>query len=90
MGRRPVVILTRSAAVANRNQVVVAQITSTIHRLPCEVALTRADGMPRDCVINCDVPLTVPKARLTSRVAMLSPAKMNEVHQALKFAMEIP
>src|SRR5688500_9818057 len=88
IGRRPVLILTRSAAVAVRNQVVVAQIT-TVHGIAAEVALSRADGMPRDCVVNCDLLMTVPKARLTSRIAKLSPAKMDEVQRALKFAMEI-
>jgi len=40
VGRRPVLIVTRSAAVGVRNQVVVAQVTRTAHGLPCEVALT--------------------------------------------------
>jgi mRNA interferase MazF len=80
-GRRPVLILTRATGVASRNQVVVAQIPTTVHNLPCEVALTRADGLPRNCVVNCDVLLTVPKARLTSRIAKLSRPKMDEVHQ---------
>src|SRR5687768_3883223 len=90
LGRRPVLILTRSAAVAVRNQVVVAQITTTVHGLRSEVTLTPADGLPRDCVVNCDVLLTVPKARLTTRIAKLSQGRMNSVAQALKFAMELP
>jgi mRNA interferase MazF len=89
MGRRPVLILTRSAAVRVRNQVVVAQITSAVHRLPCEVALTASDGMPKPCVVNCDVLMTVSKSRFLTRIAKLSPTKMAEVVQALKFAMEI-
>jgi mRNA interferase MazF len=90
MGRRPVLILTRSAAVGVRNQVVVAQITTTVHGLPCEVPLKPADGLPKACVVNCDVLLTVPKARLVARIAKLSKARMDEVHRALRFAMEIP
>jgi len=90
LGRRPVLILTRSSAVSARNQVVVAQITTTVHGLACEVRLTKADGMPRDCVVNCDVLLTVPKHRLTSRITKLSGARMDEVHSALRFAMDIP
>ncbi len=89
MGRRPVLILTHSAAVGIRNQVVVAQITTTVHRLPSEVPLTVADGLPKSCVVNCDVLLTVPKARLMNQIATLSRAKMDEVNSALKFAMEI-
>jgi mRNA interferase MazF len=90
IGRRPVLVLTRSAAVATRNQVVVAQITRTIHHVASEVALSQADGMPRPCVVNCDVLLTVPKPRLVRLVTKLAAAKMDEIHQALRFALEIP
>jgi mRNA interferase MazF len=89
VGRRPVLIVTRSAAVAVWDQVVVAQVTRTTHGLPCEVALTQADGMPRDSFANCDVLLTVPKSRLARRITQLGSAKMREVNNALKFAMEI-
>jgi len=90
MGRRPVLILTRSAAVPVRSQVVVAQVTTTVHGLPCEVALTPADGMPKPCVVNCDVLLTVMKARLGSRIAKLTKTKMDDVNQAIKFALGVP
>ena len=90
VGRRPVLIVTRSAAIAVRNQVVVVQVTRTGHGLPCEVALTQADGMPRDSFANCDVLLTVPKSRLIRRITLLDAAKMRDVNAALKFAMDIP
>mgnify|MGYP000008082153 CR=1 FL=1 len=90
VGRRPILILTRSSAVAKRNQVVAAQITRTVHHLASEVALSQAEGMPRECVVNCDVLLTVPKARLVRRLTQLSSAKMDEVHQAIRFALDIP
>jgi mRNA interferase MazF len=67
----------------------VAQVTRTIHNVPSEVRLTRRHGMPKDCVVNCDVLLTVPKARLITRIRKLSNAKMQQVNQALKFALEI-
>ena len=89
VGRRPVLLLTRSAAVQMRNQVVVAQVTRTIHGLASEVPLGPPDGMPRDCVVNCDVLLTVPKSRLISRITQLSTAKMIEVHQAIRFALDL-
>jgi mRNA-degrading endonuclease toxin of MazEF toxin-antitoxin module len=50
--------------------------------------------MPQDCVVNCDVLrdvlLTVPKARLLAPIRKLSKAKMRQVNQSLKFALEIP
>jgi mRNA interferase MazF len=90
VGRRPILILTRSSAVAKRNQVVVAQITRTVHRVASEVALSHAEGLPRPCVVNCDVLLTVPKSRLVRRVTTLSAEKMDEVHQAIRFALDLP
>src|SRR5579871_1009319 len=51
-GRRPVLIITRSSAVAVRAQLVAAQITRTVHSINAEVPLSRADGMPQDCVVN--------------------------------------
>lgn len=89
-GRRPVLILTRSAAVAVRDQVVVAMVTRTTRGIAAEVPLKRADGMPRDCLVNCDVLLTLPKTHLARRITRLTPAKMDEVHQALRFALELP
>ena len=89
VGRRPVVILTRDAAVSVRNQVVVAQVTRSIHHLPVEVSLDRSDGMPKVCVINCDVLLTVPKSHFISRIIQLSPQKMLELEAAIKHALDI-
>jgi mRNA interferase MazF len=90
VGRRPVLILTRSAVVTKRNQLVVAQITRTVHNLASEVPLHPSDGMPHDCVVNCDVILTVPKPRFIRRITRLTPSKMNAVHQAIRFALELP
>ncbi|MFM9963782.1 MAG: type II toxin-antitoxin system PemK/MazF family toxin [Planctomycetaceae bacterium] len=89
IGRRPILILTRAAAVSARNQVVVAQITRTAHKLASEVPLTSADGMPKACVVNCDVLVTVSKKQFRNRITTLSSAKMAAVEQALKFALEL-
>ena len=89
IGTRPVLIITRSTAVPARNQLVVAQITRTARGLASEVPLTTADGMPKSCVINCDVILTVPKNLFRSRITTLSPTKLAEAEQALKFAFEL-
>ena len=89
LGRRPVVILTRTSAVLIRNQVVVAQITRTARKIASEVPLSSADGMPKSCVVNCDVLLTVEKDFLLNRITTLSTAKLDEVEQAVKFALEL-
>lgn len=89
IGRRPVLILTRTAAVSVRNQVVVAQITRTARGLANEVPLTPTDGMPKACVINCDVLMTVSKKQFRNQITALSSAKTAEVERALKFALEL-
>ena len=90
VGRRPVLILTRAAVVARRTQLVVAQVTRTVHHLASEVDVGPGDGMPRDCVVNCDVLLTVPKRRLVRRITRLSDQKISEVNSAIRFALELP
>lgn len=85
--RRPVLILTRESALGYLGEVTVAPITSTIREIPSEVALTEADGMPRECAINLDHVQTVPKTRIGPLVTRLSSARMVEVRSALFFAL---
>lgn len=85
--RRPVVVLTRDSALGYLGQVSVAPITSTIRQIPTEVALGAADGMPRDCAVNLDHVQTVARGRLGALVTTLSTARLDEIRQALLFAL---
>lgn len=87
VGRRPVVLLSRNEAYAVRGLVIVAPITSRIRRIPTEVALGRADGLPRRCVANLDTVTTIPKRALTKRLTSLAPEKLAAVERALCFAV---
>jgi mRNA interferase MazF len=62
--RRPVLLLTRDSVLGYLGEVTVAPITSTIRGIPSEVALSKDDGMPRDCAVNCDHLQTVARNRL--------------------------
>jgi mRNA interferase MazF len=53
------------------------------------VFLTKADGMLRDCAVNCDHLQTVPKGKIGPLIASLVPTKMVEVGQAIRFALDI-
>ncbi|HEY9867990.1 MAG TPA: type II toxin-antitoxin system PemK/MazF family toxin [Candidatus Obscuribacterales bacterium] len=88
-GRRPVLLLSRNEAYRVRTSVTVAIITSTIRNIPVEVRLGPADGLPKECVVNLDTILTIPKAALQSHLCMLTPLKWNAVVTALKFAFDI-
>ena len=64
-------------------------VTRSIRAIPVEVPLGTEDGMPQQCVANLDDILTIPKSRLTERIAALSPAKMAAVAKAIAFALDL-
>jgi mRNA interferase MazF len=88
-GRRPVVLLSRDRAIQVRNSVAVAHVTTVVRRIPTEVQLGQADGMPRPCVVNADVLYTVPKRLLAGRICVLSAGKMAAVTRAARFALDL-
>lgn len=89
VGRRPVLLLSRDRAYAVRNAVTVAFLTGTVRNIPVEVKLSPADGVPKDCVVNLDLINTVPKAALADHLCTLSPAKIAEVDNAIRFALDL-
>ena len=54
-----------------------------------EVVLGKADGMPKECAINCDHLRTVAKNKLGSLVTMLSSGRLREVRTAIAFALAL-
>ena len=85
--KRPVLILTRDSVLEYLGEVTIAPITSTVRNIPSEVSLSREDGMPRDCAINCDHIQTVSKGKIGSLFATLSPEKLKQVRKAIIFAL---
>jgi mRNA interferase MazF len=85
--QRPVVVLTREAAIAYLSAVTVAPVTSTIRGVPSEIRLTEADGMKGECAVNLHNVVTVSKTHLGRRVATLSGERMKELCGALGFAL---
>ena len=88
-GRRPAVLLSRDAAYGVRAAITVAPVTRTIRNIPVEVILDRSDGMPARCVVNLDDITTLPKVLITQRITALSTAKVQQVDQAIRFALEL-
>lgn len=89
-GRRPVLIVSRNAAVPVLAAVVVAPITRTVREIASEVSLGPDHGLPEECATNCDNLLTVPKDRFDHEpVGELGIQKVMELDRALRFALEI-
>jgi len=86
-GRRPVLLLTRNSAYDYLNKIAVAEITSTIRNIAVEVRLGPAEGLPRECVANCDNLRTVSKKSLAARAGRLAPDRWIEVKRALGAAL---
>lgn len=83
-GDRPVLVLTRDPVADRIGAVVVAALTRTRRGLVSELALTVADGVPTDCVVNFDNVHTLDRTSFRRRVATLSPARMAEVCRTLQ------
>ena len=87
--KRPVLILTRDSVLEYLGEITVAPITSTVRNIPSEVFLSEADGMLRDCAVNCDHLQTVPKGKIGPLITSLLSEKMVDVGQAIRFALDI-
>ncbi len=89
-GRRPVVLLSRNEAYAVRELVIVAPVTTRVRRIPTEVPLGPAEGLPKPCAVNLDTITTIPKQALTKAIGPLSREKLAAVERALRFALGLP
>lgn len=86
-GRRPVLLLSRDDAYPVLNKFIVAEITATIRRIPIEVPLGLAEGMPKPCVVNCDNLRTISKIHLVKKISKLAPKRVHEVKRAIGYAL---
>jgi mRNA interferase MazF len=87
IGRRPVLLLTRTPAYAYLNKVIVAEVTTTIREIAQEVVLDRAEGLKSKSVANLDNIHVVPTSVLGDRLGALSQNREREVKRALGHAL---
>jgi mRNA interferase MazF len=85
--RRPVVLISRQEAYELRALVIVAPATTTVREYAVEIKLGKREGLPRDCVVNCDWLVTVPKQDPIERAGVLASAKLAQLDEALRFAL---
>jgi mRNA interferase MazF len=90
VGRRPAVLVSRNQAYQVRSAVTVVPLTRTARAIRVEVPLGPADGVPRASVANADAIATVPKRWVEQYLTTLSPAKMEALEQAIRFALDLP
>lgn len=85
------VVVSRAFIASNEDvsTVVCAPVYGEVLGLRTEVVLGPPDGVPRTSAIRCDFLTLMFKAKLTSFVATLSPAKVGELNQALSVALDL-
>jgi mRNA interferase MazF len=90
IGRRPVLLLTRTSGYAYLNRVIVAEVTSTIRGIPQEVLLGEKEGLQHSSVANMDNLHVVPKSLLGDRIGMLEAGREAEIKRSLGYALDWP
>ena len=88
-GRRPVVVLSRDAAIPRLRRALVAPCTTNLRGLPSEVLLeTGEDPVPRRSAVNLDSVESVAVGVLVERLGRLSDQRMRQVCAALAVAVD--
>jgi mRNA interferase MazF len=91
IGRRPVVVLSRDAAIPRLRRALVAPCTTSIRGLASEVVLEpEHDPIPRRSAVNLDSVESVSLAVLVIRLGRLADARMREICEALEVAVDYP
>ena len=88
IGRRPFLVMTRSASISVLQSVLAAPVTRTVRNIPTELALGHDDGMPTECAASFDNLRVVPKAYLVARQCTLEPIRLVEACDALRAAVD--
>ncbi len=86
-GRRPVLLISRDSAYDYLNKFLAIEITTTIREIGVEVALGKAEGLPQNCVANCDNVRTIARSALVKRIGQLTPRRHDEMKRALGHAL---
>ncbi len=89
VGRRPVVVLSRDAAIPRLRRALIGPCTTTIRGLPSEVVLEPGeDPVPLRSAVNLDSVESVSIAVLVERLGRLSDGRMDQVCEALAVAVD--
>ena len=88
VGRRPVVVLSRDAAIPRLRRTLIGPCTTTIRGIPSEVLLEPGqDPVPRTSVVNLDSVESVSLGTLVERLGRLSDERMRQICGALEIAV---
>jgi mRNA interferase MazF len=88
IGRRPVVVLSRDAAIPRLRRTLIGPCTTTIRGIPSEVLLEPGeDPIPRTSVVNLDSVESVSVGTFVERLGRLNDERMRQICDALEVAV---
>lgn len=87
VGRRPVLLLSRTPAYEYLGKVIVVEITTTVRGIPQEVPLGRREGLSRASVANLDNLHVIAKDWLIEPIGALAASRHHELKRALGYAL---
>jgi mRNA interferase MazF len=88
VGRRPVVVLSRDAAIPRLRRTLIGPCTTRIRGIPSEVLLEPGEEpIPLTSVVNLDSVESVPLGTLVERLGRLSDDRMRQICRALEIAV---
>ena len=88
IGRRPVVVLSRDAAIPRLRRTLIGPCTTIIRGIPGEVLLEPGeDPVPRTSVVNLDSVESVSLGTLVERLGRLGDERMRQISEALEIAV---
>lgn len=91
IGRRPVVVLSRDAAIPRLRRVLAGPCTTTVRGLASEVVLEPGDDpVPRRSAVNLDSIESVSIGVLVERLGRLSDLRMGQICTAIAVAVDCP
>jgi mRNA interferase MazF len=89
IGKRPVLVLTRSNVIPYLNKVVVAEITSQGKGYPTQIQIGQSGNLKKESFVSTDNLHTLPKERLQKRLGELSSEIMDKISKAIIFALDL-
>ncbi|MGA7835115.1 MAG: type II toxin-antitoxin system PemK/MazF family toxin [Acidimicrobiales bacterium] len=88
IAKRPVVVMSRDAAIPRLRRTLIAPCTTTVRNLASEVSLEPGeDPVTRRCVVNLDSVESVSTAVLVEWIGRLSDERMRQICSALSVAV---
>ncbi len=86
VGRRAVLLLSPTLAMAHAPELLVVEVSTRIRMLPQELRLGPAEGLVGPAAANFDRIHQVPKTALRTRIGKLRPGGRFELERAMAFA----